>query len=201
MTSGRDGRVRITIGIDRDLIAWIEKNIEAKRFATKTHAIEYALTRLRQESDGVCRARWWEHARLNEKGEVCDPIIPTAEELAMRMFPQYPAVKKPAELVGWALSPGLDNCDGYDFPYVYLRRVGKFKLEIATDPSQIVLKTAVIKIDEGGRACQDDFEAGIYDLHQRTWRHGSTIGLHTSIYDLGSFAAALVEHAKRLNEI
>lgn len=202
MSEPSKGKARMLTTVDEDLLAWIDANIKSKRFASRSHAVEYAFTYLRQKSDGVLRTTsWTDSCRLNEKGDVCIPFMLSAEDACKLSFPQYPPVDEPIELEGWTRSPGFENCDGYNFPYVYRRREGKFVLKIATDPSQAILKTAVIKIGIDEDVCQDDFESGIYDLHQRIWRHGSTLGLPTSNYDIVSFAAALVEHAKRLNEI
>jgi Arc/MetJ-type ribon-helix-helix transcriptional regulator len=40
----------ISISIDEDLIKWIEAQVEAKRFAHKSHAFEYAIEKLRREA-------------------------------------------------------------------------------------------------------------------------------------------------------
>jgi len=42
-------KVKTSIALDEDLLAWIEKMIERKRFASRTHAVEYALQRLREQ--------------------------------------------------------------------------------------------------------------------------------------------------------
>jgi len=41
-------KVKTSIALDEDLIAWIDKMVETKRFANRTHAIEYALQKLRE---------------------------------------------------------------------------------------------------------------------------------------------------------
>jgi Arc/MetJ-type ribon-helix-helix transcriptional regulator len=41
-------KVKTSIALDEDLIAWIDKMIETKRFANRTHAVEYALQKLRE---------------------------------------------------------------------------------------------------------------------------------------------------------
>lgn len=41
-------KIKTSITIDEDLLSWIDKLIESKRFANRTHAIEYALQRLRE---------------------------------------------------------------------------------------------------------------------------------------------------------
>jgi Arc/MetJ-type ribon-helix-helix transcriptional regulator len=35
--------------LDPDLLTWIDEMIEKKRFANRTHAIEYALQRLKEQ--------------------------------------------------------------------------------------------------------------------------------------------------------
>ncbi|MEM3451919.1 MAG: ribbon-helix-helix domain-containing protein [Nitrososphaerales archaeon] len=42
-------KVKTSIALDEDLIAWIDKMVSTKRFANRTHAIEYALQKLREE--------------------------------------------------------------------------------------------------------------------------------------------------------
>jgi Arc/MetJ-type ribon-helix-helix transcriptional regulator len=41
-------KVKTTMALDKDLLDWTEKMVELKRFASRTHAIEYALQRLRE---------------------------------------------------------------------------------------------------------------------------------------------------------
>ena len=40
---------KTSIALDEDLLAWVQEMIERKRFATRTHAIEYALQRLKEQ--------------------------------------------------------------------------------------------------------------------------------------------------------
>lgn len=42
-------KVKTSIALDEELLFWIEEMIERKRFASRTHAIEYALQRLREQ--------------------------------------------------------------------------------------------------------------------------------------------------------
>jgi Arc/MetJ-type ribon-helix-helix transcriptional regulator len=42
-------KVKTSIALDEDLVAWVDKMVKSKRFANRTHAIEYALQRLREE--------------------------------------------------------------------------------------------------------------------------------------------------------
>ena len=37
---------KVTITVDEEIIRWIEKEIARKRFASISHAVEYAITRL-----------------------------------------------------------------------------------------------------------------------------------------------------------
>ena len=39
-------KARRTITLDRKILEWAEKEIEEKRFASLSHAVEYALTKL-----------------------------------------------------------------------------------------------------------------------------------------------------------
>ena len=43
--------------IDKHLLAWIEENIKAKRFASRSHAVNYALFRTKAESQGARKYR------------------------------------------------------------------------------------------------------------------------------------------------
>ena len=44
-------KVKTSIALDEDLLFWIEKMVKRKRFASRTHAIEYALQRLREQQE------------------------------------------------------------------------------------------------------------------------------------------------------
>ena len=41
-------KIKTSIALDEDIVKWIDKMVETKRFANRTHAIEYALTRLKE---------------------------------------------------------------------------------------------------------------------------------------------------------
>ena len=41
-------RIKTSVALDEDLLLWIDKMVETKRFANRTHAIEYALQKLRE---------------------------------------------------------------------------------------------------------------------------------------------------------
>ena len=42
-------KLKTSIALDEDLLVWIDEMIKRKRFASRTHAIEYALQRLREQ--------------------------------------------------------------------------------------------------------------------------------------------------------
>jgi len=42
-------KVKKTVTIDTDLLAWVKKQIQDKRFASISHAIEYALNKIMKE--------------------------------------------------------------------------------------------------------------------------------------------------------
>lgn len=42
-------RTKLSVTIDSALIKWVEKQIEKKVFRSKSHALEYALSRLMNE--------------------------------------------------------------------------------------------------------------------------------------------------------
>jgi Arc/MetJ-type ribon-helix-helix transcriptional regulator len=47
-----EGKTSISARIDSDLINWIDKEVDSRRFRTRTHALEYALYALK-ESESV----------------------------------------------------------------------------------------------------------------------------------------------------
>jgi len=42
-------KIKTSVVLDGNLLSWIDEMIKRKRFASRTHAIEYALQRLREE--------------------------------------------------------------------------------------------------------------------------------------------------------
>lgn len=42
-------KIKTSVAIDKELVSWIDQLIQSKRFASRTHAVEYAL-KLLQES-------------------------------------------------------------------------------------------------------------------------------------------------------
>ncbi|HKG89249.1 MAG TPA: ribbon-helix-helix domain-containing protein [Nitrososphaeraceae archaeon] len=41
-------KVKTSITVDDDLLKWIDKEIQSRRFASRTHAIEYAIEQLKR---------------------------------------------------------------------------------------------------------------------------------------------------------
>jgi Arc/MetJ-type ribon-helix-helix transcriptional regulator len=41
-------KVKVTASIKEDLVNWIDKEIDKSRFASRTHALEYAVTKLKE---------------------------------------------------------------------------------------------------------------------------------------------------------
>ena len=41
-------KIKTSVALDEELLEWIDKLIASKRFANRTHAIEYALQRLKE---------------------------------------------------------------------------------------------------------------------------------------------------------
>jgi Arc/MetJ-type ribon-helix-helix transcriptional regulator len=41
-------KIKTSIALDEDLLKWIDEQVKTKRFANRTHAIEYALTKLKE---------------------------------------------------------------------------------------------------------------------------------------------------------
>ena len=48
---GKTMKVKKTITIDKDLLEWIERKIKEKEFGSVSHAIEKALTKLREQNE------------------------------------------------------------------------------------------------------------------------------------------------------
>ena len=43
-------KLKTSVAIDRELLEWVDTQISKKRFATRTHAVEYALQQLKDQS-------------------------------------------------------------------------------------------------------------------------------------------------------
>jgi len=46
---------KTSVALDEDLLEWIDKMVSTKRFASRTHAIEYALERLKEDFENEGR--------------------------------------------------------------------------------------------------------------------------------------------------
>ena len=44
-------KVKTSIALDDDLLKWVDSQIEKKRFANRTHAIEYSLQQLKDREE------------------------------------------------------------------------------------------------------------------------------------------------------
>jgi len=44
-------KLKTSIALDEDLLKWIDQQVKTKRFANRTHAIEYALQKLKESAD------------------------------------------------------------------------------------------------------------------------------------------------------
>jgi Arc/MetJ-type ribon-helix-helix transcriptional regulator len=42
-------KLKTSVALDEDLLKWIDKEIKTKRFASRSHAIEFAIESLRKE--------------------------------------------------------------------------------------------------------------------------------------------------------
>jgi Arc/MetJ-type ribon-helix-helix transcriptional regulator len=42
-------KIHTSITLDRELLEWIDEEVKRKRFATRTHAIEYGIQKLKEE--------------------------------------------------------------------------------------------------------------------------------------------------------
>jgi len=42
-------KIKTSISLDEDMLEWIDKMVSTKRFANRTHAIEYALQKLKED--------------------------------------------------------------------------------------------------------------------------------------------------------
>lgn len=43
-------KVKTSVAIDKELLEWIDLGIKKKKFANRSHAIEYALQKLKEEN-------------------------------------------------------------------------------------------------------------------------------------------------------
>lgn len=135
------GKKRITVTLDEGVLGWIDKNVEAKRFASRSHGLTYSAETLKRLSDGVgVDKRWWELIELDAEGVACNPLMGTPEDASKLLWPQYPAVDEPAELDGWTRTEGYERDGGYLLQHEYTRTVGRVEVEMSTDASQKIVR-------------------------------------------------------------
>jgi metal-responsive CopG/Arc/MetJ family transcriptional regulator len=48
-----ENKVKTSVALDSELVEWIDGEVKKRRFANRTHAIEYALQKLKDESSSV----------------------------------------------------------------------------------------------------------------------------------------------------
>jgi len=41
-------KIKTSVTLDEDLLKWLDKEIQTRRFASRTHAIEYAIEQLKK---------------------------------------------------------------------------------------------------------------------------------------------------------
>jgi len=44
-----ENKVKVTASMYAELVEWIDKEVESRRFASRTHALEFAISRLKNE--------------------------------------------------------------------------------------------------------------------------------------------------------
>jgi len=44
-------KIKTSVAVDEDLLKWVDEMVKTKRFASRTHAIEYALQKLKEEKN------------------------------------------------------------------------------------------------------------------------------------------------------
>lgn len=49
------GKKKTSVALDEDLLKWIDEVVKTKRFANRTHTIEYALQKLKEDFEGEGR--------------------------------------------------------------------------------------------------------------------------------------------------
>ena len=59
-------KVQVSVTLNEDKLAWIDKHVNDNRFATRSHAIVYALTHLMREEEA---------ARTSEEGNHKVPCV------------------------------------------------------------------------------------------------------------------------------
>jgi Arc/MetJ-type ribon-helix-helix transcriptional regulator len=126
-------KINTNLTIDEDLLNWVDENIRGKRFASRSHAVNYALFRIKAESQGTPRTnpeRFW---TVDENGEDIIPDIQSGKDLGKTIYPDYPREQMRA-LSDWF---SHEQNGGY-WIYQYHKTVGRINLFIRTDKSQKV---------------------------------------------------------------
>lgn len=44
-----ENKVKVTASMDAELVEWIDKEVSTRRFASRTHALEFAISRLKKD--------------------------------------------------------------------------------------------------------------------------------------------------------
>ena len=44
-------RVKVTATVDKDLVAWLDQEVETRRFRNRSHGIEYAIAELKKRGE------------------------------------------------------------------------------------------------------------------------------------------------------
>ncbi len=44
-----DNKVKVTASMDGNLVGWMDEEIEKRRFASRTHALEFAIAHLKEK--------------------------------------------------------------------------------------------------------------------------------------------------------
>lgn len=44
------GKEKVSVSIDENLLKWLDSQIKTKRFASRSHGIEYAVTRIKENA-------------------------------------------------------------------------------------------------------------------------------------------------------
>jgi len=52
MTEGEMAKIRVFATIHEDIVKWIDKEVAKRRFANRSHALEYAIQQLIEKEEG-----------------------------------------------------------------------------------------------------------------------------------------------------
>jgi Arc/MetJ-type ribon-helix-helix transcriptional regulator len=127
----QDEKKNVTLSIESDLLDWVDDNIKAMRFASKSQAVNYALHTLKDQSQGISPdnpKRFW---KKNEQDQDTFPEIISSDDLSTSMYPDYPIVPMKG-LNGWS----SDMVPSEYWCYNYKKEIGKASLSIQTEKGQ-----------------------------------------------------------------